>query len=165
MYIKVKDPYHDTVTVLQSSVDLEVKKKIEAPKHLPQPVFRTPLDCTEGGGDIEIELLNAATHSEVTVEYDTSGGRVTTVPLTVTADGNLKLPLAGFDARTGASNIVVTYRNPVSGIAQSRTISMQVAPRPAIDRPEGLQDETDINTKPFDVKIGKIKPGQSIAIS
>ena len=42
---------------------------------------------------------------------------------------------------------------------------MPIAPRPAIERPEGLQDETDINTKPFDVKIGKIKPGQRIAIT
>jgi len=57
---------------LQTTVDLEVKKKIEAPKHLPQPVFKTPVDYAEGGGDIDIELLNAVTHAEVTVEYDTS---------------------------------------------------------------------------------------------
>lgn len=112
--IKVKDPHHDSVVTLQSSVDIEVKKKVETPKHLPQPVFKTPVDYAEGGGDIEIELLNAVTHSEVTVEYNTAGGRTTTTPLTVTADGNLKLPLAGFDAPTGTTNITVNYKNPVS---------------------------------------------------
>jgi hypothetical protein len=165
VYIKVKDPNHDTVSVLQSAVDIEVRKKVESPKHLPQPVFKTPVDYAEGGGDIEVELLNAVAHSEVTVEYNTAGGRTTTTPITVTADGNLKLPLAGFDAPTGTTNITVNYRNPVSGAVQSRTITMHVAPRPAIERPEGLQDETDINTKPFDVKIGKIKPAQTISIT
>ena len=114
VYIKVKDPNHDTVSVLQSAVDIEVKKEIESPKHLPQPVFKTPVDYAEGGGDIELELLNAVTHSEVTVEYDTAGGRTTTMPFTVVADGNLKLPLAGFDAPHGTTNITVNYRNPVS---------------------------------------------------
>ncbi len=42
---------------------------------------------------------------------------------------------------------------------------MNIAPRPTIERPEGLQDETDINTKPIDVKIGKIKPGQTISVT
>lgn len=165
MIIKVKDPHHDTVTALQTVVDIEVKKKVEAPKHLPQPVFKTPLDYVEGGGDIEIELLNAITHSEVTVEYDTSGGRTTTVPLTVTADGNLKLPLAGFDAPVGTSNITVTYRNPVSGASQTRTISMHIGPRPSIERPEGFNEEVDVITKPSQVKIGKIKPGQTLTIT
>lgn len=163
--VQVNDPHHANITPEMNTFQIDVKKKVEAPKHLPQPVFKTPLDYAEGGGDMEIELLNAVTHSEVTVEYDTAGGRTTTAPLTITADGNLKLPLAGFDAPAGTSNVRVTYRNPVSGAVNARDISMHIAPRPAIERPEGLQDETDINTKPFDVKIGKIKPGQTISIT
>lgn len=138
---------------------VDVKKKVEAPKHLPQPVFRTPLDYAEGGGDIDIELLNAVSHSEVTIEYATAGGGTTTTPaLTITADGGIKIPLPGFEAPAGTSNVTVTYRNPVSGISQARTISMHVNPRPAIERPEGFQDEVDITTKPTQVKVGKIKP-------
>lgn len=64
------------------------------------------------------------------------------------------------------SNIKVTYKDPTRlKPDQSHNINMHVAPRPAIERPEGLQDETDINTKPFDIKIGKIKPGQNITIA
>ncbi|MCB9807504.1 hypothetical protein H6768_06595 [Candidatus Peribacteria bacterium] len=97
-----------------NTLQINVEKKKEAPKHLPQPVFKTPVDYAEGGGDIKVELLNAVTHSEVTVEYNTAGGRTTTTPITVTADGNLILPLAGFDAPTGTTNITVNYKNPVS---------------------------------------------------
>ena len=69
--VTVTDPNHPNTPAESSVFQVDVKKKVEAPKHLPQPVFKVPVDYYEGKGDITIELTNAVTNSEVTVEYDT----------------------------------------------------------------------------------------------
>jgi hypothetical protein len=76
------------------------------------------------------------THSELTVEYDGTGGRVTTIPEVMSMDGVMKMSLPGFDAPVGTSNIRVTYRNLVTGTAMTRDVAMNVAPRPALEKPE-----------------------------
>jgi len=94
--IKVKDPHHDTVVVPPTTVDLEVRKKVEVPKHLPQPHFKVPVDYRAGGTDPEIEILNAVANTEIELVYP--GGPSPSIPILVTADGNMKIPLVGFSA-------------------------------------------------------------------
>ncbi len=42
---------------------------------------------------------------------------------------------------------------------------MHVGPRPSIERPEGFNEGVDVTTKPSQVKIGKVKPGQTLSVT
>gem|GEM_PF-3555007 len=42
---------------------------------------------------------------------------------------------------------------------------MHVLPGVSIERPEGLLDEIDTTSKPSQIKIGKLKPGQILTVT
>lgn len=66
----MSDPHHANIPPEFNTFQINVEKKKESPKHIPKPVFKIPVDYTEGSENVSIDLLNAVANSAVEVEYE-----------------------------------------------------------------------------------------------